>query len=284
MFSISFILVLFMYQLSVGCILTLAVMPLKEVDRKFYQLSCGLSSILLMIGLGFSLKYSFELPENFGVRPEQLGSLPTIALALFGVYLAILLFVYFRLRFKKVAGAKALVRLAAVLGSMALIVEGLIYRPASLYGGLKSIVMPLDFITAALFLGVFMLAMVFGHWYLVQAMPKRLLRRMTEILFVILVVRILVVGVSLWIYTAEVPGGAAAVSGLMDIAQGHGMFFWQRILTGLAIPLVLSYMIWSTARMGANQSATGLLYVGVVFVIIGEMISKYMFMMSGIPI
>lgn len=284
MFSISFILVLFMYQLSVGCVLTLAVMPLKEVDRKFYQLSCGLSSILLMIGLGFSLKYSFELPENFGVRPEQLGSLPTIALALFGVYLAILLFVYFRLRFKKVAGAKALVRLAAVLGSMALIVEGLIYRPASLYGGLKSIVMPLDFITAALFLGVFMLAMVFGHWYLVQAMPKRLLRRMTEILFVILVVRILVVGVSLWIYTAEVPGGAAAVSGLMDIAQGHGMFFWQRILTGLAIPLVLSYMIWSTARMGANQSATGLLYVGVVFVIIGEMISKYMFMMSGIPI
>ena len=50
------------------------------------------------------------------------------------------------------------------------------------------------------------------------------------------------------------------------------------------IPLVLSFMIWSTARMGANQSATGLLYVGVVFVIIGEIISKYMFVMSGIPI
>lgn len=284
MFSISFILVLFMYQLSVGCVLTLAVMPLKEVDRKFYQLSCGLSSILLMIGLGFSLKYSFELPENFAVSPSQLGSLPQVGLILFGLYLALLLFTYFRLRFKKVAGAKALVRSAALLGSLALVVEGLIYRPASLYGGLKAFVMPIDFLTAAMFLGVFMLAMVFGHWYLVQAMPKRLLRRMTEILILILVVRILVVGGSLWVYVAEVPGGAAAVSGLMDIAQGHGMFFWQRVLTGLAIPLVLSYMIWSTARMGANQSATGLLYVGVVFVIIGEMISKYMFMMSGIPI
>jgi hypothetical protein len=71
---------------------------------------------------------------------------------------------------------------------------------------------------------------------------------------------------------------------MTDIVHGHGLFFWQRILTGLGIPLVLSYMIWSTARIGANQSATGLLYVGVVFVIIGEIISKYMFMMAGMPI
>ena len=55
MYHVSFILVLFLYQLSVGIILTLACMPLKVVDRKFYQLSSGLASILMMIGLGFAL-------------------------------------------------------------------------------------------------------------------------------------------------------------------------------------------------------------------------------------
>lgn len=284
MFNISFILVLFLYQLSVGIILTLAVMPLKEVDRKFYQLSSGLAAFLVAIALGMVIYYPFELPQNFGVSPGQLGGLPQWALGLFLAYLALLLTTYVRLRLKKIGAAKALVRASAALGSLALVVQGLVYRPASLYGGLKAWVMPIDFLTAAMFLGVFMLAMVFGHWYLVQAMPKRLLRRMTEILILILVIRVLVVGGSLWVYASQVAGGAEAISNLMDMWQGHGMFFWQRILTGLAIPLILSYMIYSTAKMGANQSATGLLYVGVVFVIIGEMISKYMFVMSGIPI
>ncbi len=284
MFNISFILVLFLYQLSVGILMTLAVMPLKEVDRKFYQLSSGLAAVLMAIALGMVVYYPFELPKNFGISTEQLGSLPQWALGLFCLYLAVLLFSYLRLRMKKIAGAKTLVRISAGIGMVALAVQGLVYRPDSLYGGLKAWVMPIDFLTAAMFLGVFMLAMVFGHWYLVQAMPKRLLRRMTEILILILVVRVLVVGGSLWVYGSQVSGGAEAISNLMDMWQGHGMFFWQRILTGLAIPLVLSYMIYSTAKIGANQSATGLLYVGVVFVIIGEMISKYMFVMSGIPI
>jgi hypothetical protein len=283
-FHISFILVLFLYQLSVGIMLTLAVMPLKVVDRKFYQLSCGLSSILMAIALGFALYYPFELPKNFGVTQAQLGLLPQGVLGIFMAYLALIFFTYLRLRLKQVEHAKFWVRLGAGLGTLGLVVQGLVYRPASLYGGMKSLVMPLDFVTAAMFLGVFMLAMVFGHWYLVQAMPKRLLKRMTEILILILIVRVLVVGGSLWIYASQVQGGAEAIGTMMDIWHGHGMFFWQRILTGLGIPLILSYMIYSTAKIGANQSATGLLYVGVVFVIIGEIISKYMFMMSGIPI
>lgn len=284
MFNISFILALFLYQLSVGCMIILALMPLKEVDRKFYQLSSGLSSLLVAIGIFIAFYYPFELPASFGVSAAQQGSWPQIATYSFVAYFAVIFLLYVRLRLNKLKFAKPLVRLGAGLGTMALIAQGLVFRPINLYGGLKSLVMPVDFVTAAMFLGVFMLAMVFGHWYLVQAMPKRLLRRMTEILIIILVLRVMVVGGSLWFYSTQVDGGAQAIRFLMDITHGHGLFFWQRILVGLGIPLVLSYMIWSTARMGANQSATGLLYVGVVFVIIGEMISKYMFVMSGIPI
>ncbi len=284
MFHISFILVLFLYQMSVGCMCTLAVMPLTQVDLKFYQLSSGLSALFMAAALGLSIYYPFELPQSFGVPPVNSIIWSRVAMGIFFAYLTLNFILYLRMRFKKKEGAKGLVRAAAMVGVAALVTEAWVYRPAHLYGGFKSWVLPLDFLTSAMFLGVFLLAMVFGHWYLVKSMPKKLLRRMAEVLIVVLAARLLAVGTTLAVFASQVKGGDVVLDSLMDISQGHGIFFWQRMLAGLGIPLVLSYLIWATAKIGANQSATGLLYVGVVFVIIGEIISKYMFMLSGIPI
>lgn len=284
MFHISFILVMFLYQFAVGCMILLALMPLKEVDIQFYRLSSGLSALLMAVGLFLQFYYPFELPKSFGVSSADARPWAPLALGLYVAFFLACLLLYVRMRLKKAHGAKALLYLTAILGATALAAEGLVYRPAQLYGGFKNAVLPLHFLSAALFLGVFLLAMVFGHWYLVKSMPKRLLARMAELLIAVLVFRIAVVAVTFWIYYRQVPGGKAALDGLMDIARGHGIFFWERTLAGLGIPAVLSLMIWKTAKIGANQSATGLLYVGVVFVIIGEMISKYIFLLSGIPI
>ncbi len=262
----------------------LALMPLKEVDVKFYQLSSGLSSILIGIGLFLSLYYPFELPKNFGVDSIHHSPWYLVTWVLYLSFFALCLFLYIRMRLKKANGAKAIVRITALVGGVALFSEGFLYRTHELYGGLKSLVLPLHFLTAALFLGVFVLAMIFGHWYLVKSMPKRLLGRMAEMLIFVLIARFLVVLGTYWVYAKHVDGGEIVVRQLMDITAGHGLFFWQRMLAGLGIPAVLSYMIWKTAKLGANQSATGLLYVGVVFVIIGEMISKYIFLLSNIPI
>ncbi|MFO1463563.1 MAG: hypothetical protein U1F66_07270 [bacterium] len=284
MYHVSFILVMFLYQFSVGCMILLALMPLKEVDIQFYRLASGLSALLTAIGLFLNLYYPFELPQSFGVVRVQQGPWPQIALGLYIAFFAASFFLYVRMRMKRAAGAKLLVRTTAVIGALSLVAEGLVYRTQDLYGGLKNFVLPLHFLTAAMFLGVFVLAMIFGHWYLVKSMPKRLLARMAELLIVILIARLLVVLATFWIYSSQVPSGAAVLDQLMDMWKGHGIFFWQRMLAGLGIPAVLSYMIWKTAKLGANQSATGLLYVGVVFVIIGEMISKYIFLLSSIPI
>ncbi|HCU24528.1 MAG TPA: hypothetical protein DF383_05880 [Deltaproteobacteria bacterium] len=284
MFHVSFILVMFLYQFSVGCMILLALMPLKEVDVQFYRLASGLSALLTAIALFLAVYYPFELPQNFQVVRAEQGWWPQATLGLYFLFLALCFLLYLRMRQKKAAGGKFLVRLSALTGAAALIAEGFVYRTHDLYGGLKNFVLPLHFLTAAMFLGVFVLAMIFGHWYLVKSMPKRLLARMAEMLIVVLVARLLVVLATFWIYSSEVSSGAAAVGQLMDVTRGHGLFFWQRMLAGLGIPAVLSYMIWKTAKLGANQSATGLLYVGVVFVIIGEMISKYIFLLSSIPI
>ena len=284
MFNVSFILVMFLFQFAVGCMILLAMMPLKEVDLKFFQLSSGLSAFLTAIGLGLALYYPFALPQSFLVQASEQVYWSKLALGFYVAFFVLSFFLYLRIRLKKESGAKFLLRLTALVGTAALAVEGLLYRPLSLYGGFKNIVLPLHFITAAMFLGVFVLAMIFGHWYLVKSMPKRLLRRMAELLILVLIARILVVAGTYWVYYTQVSGGSQAFAALMDISHGHGLFFWQRVAVGLAVPAVLSYMIWATAKIGANQSATGLLYVGVVFVIIGEIISKYIFLLSGIPI
>ncbi len=284
MFHISFILVMFLYQFAAGCMITLALMPLKEVDIQFYRLSSGLTSLLMAIGLFLQFYYPFELPQSFGVSRGEQGPWPVLALSLYGAFFLINLILYLRMRQKKAEGAKAILRVTATLAALALLAEGMVYRPQLLHGGFKNAVLPLHYLSAAMFLGVFLLAMVFGHWYLVKSMPKRLLARMAELLIVVLVFRILVVLATFWIYYSLVPGGREILQGLMDIGRGHGIFFWERTLAGLGLPALLSVMIWKTAKLGANQSATGLLYVGVVFVIIGELISKYIFLLSGIPI
>ena len=52
-----------------------------------------------------------------------------------------------------------------------------------------------------------------------------------------------------------------------------GIFFWQRLLFGLAGPAVLSYLTWETAKIRSTQSATGILYIAFALVLFGELIS-----------
>ncbi|MCB1214104.1 MAG: hypothetical protein KDK66_01385 [Deltaproteobacteria bacterium] len=284
MFNIPFFLSLFFYQLSIGVVMVLGLMPLKEVDREFYRISSGLSVLLTSLALGLEFLYHFSLPESFGVLAQDYAFFRQLSLAFLIAYNLMVFVLYIRMRLNRLAYAKLWVRLSALLGAFSLIFLGLTYRSQTLMGGMKGLFLSLDFISAALFLGVFMLAMVFGHWYLVKSMPKKLLKRMAEIVIVFLILRLIVVALGFWLHYAHGVASDYDFNKLFYFFEGHGLFFWQRVLVGLVVPAGLSYMIWHTAKLGANQSATGLLYVGVVFVIIGEMLGQYLFLITGIPI
>jgi hypothetical protein len=51
------------------------------------------------------------------------------------------------------------------------------------------------------------------------------------------------------------------------------VLFWLpvRWAVGLLAPLVLTVMAWQTARIRSTQSATGILYVVVIFCFLGEL-------------
>ena len=65
--------------------------------------------------------------------------------------------------------------------------------------------------------------------------------------------------------------------------EKDALFFLFRVLWGIVGPLALSYFIWRTAEMKSNQAATGLLYVALVFVLIGELLSSYLTVATGFP-
>jgi hypothetical protein len=137
-------------------------------------------------------------------------------------------------------------------------------------------------LAAGLLLGSVAMGMLVGHWYLnVPGLDIRHFRRMTRFLALCLALRILVGLAS--IATATPIAAAGEVSAWRAAGIREAFFFWQRVEIGLAAPAVLAFMADRTVRIHSTQSATGLLYVTVVFVLIGEMISRFIYVAVGIP-
>ncbi len=129
-----------------------------------------------------------------------------------------------------------------------------------------------------LFFGAVLLVMNLGHWYLVsRSLPFRLLARGAALFAALAVARTLLLGAAVAVNPA--PGGLESLLSL----EKDALFFLFRVMWGIVGPLALSYFIWKTADMKSNQAATGLLYVALVFVLIGELLSSYLTVATGFP-
>jgi len=120
-------------------------------------------------------------------------------------------------------------------------------------------------------LGSVTLAMTLGHWYLVvRGMPIDPLKRLTVATLAAAIVRVIVVG-------AALAAGAHALA-LRDV------FFWMRAGWGLLGPLFLYPLVWGTVRLRSTMAATGILYVDVVAVVIGEVLGGWLAATVHLPI
>jgi hypothetical protein len=134
-----------------------------------------------------------------------------------------------------------------------------------------------DSLTSAALLGTATTAMLIGHSYLIApAMSLTPLLRLLVVLLLATLARLGVAGAGLWFWTA-----------------GHSLFnledetvLWLPLRWGLGFvgPLVLGWMAWQTARMRSTQSATGILYVVVIFCFLGELTSQLLPRDSGLPL
>jgi hypothetical protein len=121
--------------------------------------------------------------------------------------------------------------------------------------------------TSAALLGTVLTAMLVGHSYLIApSMSLTPLLRLLAMLGGAVMLRALADGFALYRWTGEHPWSKL----------GNDVLLWLpvRWLVGLVAPLILGWMAWQTARIRSTQSATGILYVVVIFSFLGELTSQ----------
>ncbi len=120
-----------------------------------------------------------------------------------------------------------------------------------------------------------------GHWYLVtpQLSPRPLLLINTVFAAALGVQALLALSMAaLALVVAPAETGPAA---LLD---RYSWWFGLRVGIGVVFPLVLSWMIWRTARTRSMMAATGLLYIATGAVVSGEIIARVLYFAARVPV
>jgi hypothetical protein len=140
---------------------------------------------------------------------------------------------------------------------------------------LFSVIEPVAFITSGLTLGVTCAAMLLGHLYLnAPGMELAPLRKLLVVAAGAVVSQMLVVG----------PGLFAELSYHSHASAGWLLFVVLRWSFGLVGVLGLIWMAWETLKVPNTQSATGILYVAVIGVFIGELTGLLLSAESAYPL
>jgi hypothetical protein len=283
------VLALVLLQLAVGLAICNLLTPSKDLSGGFFALHGGIASFALCLAWLVSRNGGFLLRKEERTAAAQaastaLGARPWFAGALFAFALVTLVAHTFLARTGSLTLSKNLLFVSACCG-IALLLSRVRVEPFASLPGIGPVWLAAGFLLGALFFGAVVWAMNLGHWYLVStSLPWGLLVRATEAFAVLAVLRAAFAIVALGLVARASAGEAGeALAALLDPMR-DGFFFWSRVMWGLVAPLVLAPFVVKTARMKSNQAATGLLYVGLVFVLVGELLAAYLTRRSGLPV
>ncbi|HEX4997376.1 MAG TPA: hypothetical protein VFY29_04070 [Terriglobia bacterium] len=248
-------------ELGVGMALALLFISPRAIGPSFFTFASSTAAVLMGVTLGFD----FLFPSQF-----RTGKLPVAML----LVSALLLAVYNRVvTSEKYGAARALLIAATVAGLVSVSADALSFTQLESAGGWGRWGFLANHLAATALLGSVTLTMVFGHWYLViPRLSIDHLKVLTKVLTVTIAVRVVTVAVTL-----ALPFG-------IDRALHEGLFFWPRILFGVAAPIVLTAMIWNTVKIQHTQAATGFLYLAVVALLFGEFFSKFLLFEIRLPL
>lgn len=253
-------LALFCLRLALGLLAALLLLRPAQINPRFYR-----THFLTVLGLGclaLGLIAVEHRPPLALIVALGLAALGSMAWSLEGA-----------------PGGRTLIVLTLVAIAAALIPDEMAWReraePATQKEGLGPGSGPLhDLVTAGL-LGTAMTAMLMGHSYLIApSMSLTPLKTLLIALYVTLLLRAGLAGASLWVWTRH--GHHAS---LADVT----ILLWLplRWVLGLLIPAVLGVMAWQTTRIRNTQSSTGILYIVVVFVFLGELTAQLLLLETG---
>jgi hypothetical protein len=146
----------------------------------------------------------------------------------------------------------------------------------------ESVLYPAAFFLSSLLLGGVTVGMLIGHWYLIdtgQSLDPFI--RIFKFFLVALIAQCAFLASSpLALYLFGAPQSLFAMQHLW---QDHSMLLTTRLVVGQAAPLILAWMIWRTLLIPHTMAATGLFYMALLGVFVGEILGRQILALTGLP-
>lgn len=265
-------------ELAFGGTLALAIPPFFEVERGFYK-----SSAAVYLAAASSSAIGLAFLALRGDRPDSLAAaslwIQSLIWAAFCLVLAVYLFTLWTDKGRLRARAYSL---ALALGLIAVVTNALMLEPAS-FGFVVAVAYGVTAVFSALILGLASGAMLFGHWYLIDPnLPVDYLRAFVRLLGAGLIADLLVLSLVLGSFALLGSNGAALA--VRDLAGPEMAIVVFRILLGPVASLVLAWMCWQTLKIPQTMAATGLLYITVMSVLVGELLGRFILFRTSVPL
>ncbi len=235
--------------------------PLQKIDQGFYRFNLGKCCIIGSLG---TLAYYFIATDYFS----------EIILLVWLFLLGSITAFYWN---RKIIH-NSIITLISFLGIIALL-NILSHFMNDLYFQASFAVIIGSLITAGVFF-----SMILGHWYLnVIALPISLLKKSTTALSVALAIRIIwdVFFMTSNVYVDSYGITKNSWSFLFDF---DGILLLVALFMGNIFPVLINYFVWSTLKIQATQSATGLLYVSIISILFGDIIFKFYLLQYRLPL
>lgn len=250
------ILTQFLFRMSFGLAFGMAITSPRQVTSGYFR-----NHLYVLLGLNvLATMIAVSAPTRYALWPPLLGSICC--------YIGSVIWLYE----KPKAGIVALWCIAVL----------------SLWGGWRALdfsisqsklhlgLLQVDLPISGLVLGITLAAMLLGHWYLNA--PGMALAPL----------KVLIVVMGLAIGIQGVICGVGLVLAWQSPPAQHSVVFWMllavRWLFGIVLAMISTVMSWQTLKIPNTQSATGLLYVGVIATFLGELVSLMLTSQAGYPL
>jgi len=264
-------------ELYIGGFLALSVPPFHDIERGFYRSTAAVylgAGILAWVG-----RVALVLQAPDGAAAARAHGIELllwlISLGAAAQYLRTLWGDDFRRR------ARAYV-LAWMTGVTALTVGAQSFR-LSPFLSVETVVYPVSFLVSALVLGAVTNGMLLGHWYLIDRnMSLEPFQRVFRFFVIMLAIQcgLLLLGSG----ALQLLGAHASAAQLAQLFEAHGTLLTVRLLLSPLAAGGLAWMIWKTLQIPQTMAATGLFYIAILSVLVGELMSRFILFRTSLPL
>jgi hypothetical protein len=272
-FPTSFLL-LFL-QVALGGLFALAATPFHELSRGFYKSTGG---VLFVIG-ALGLLGKADLYRGATGSGATTGA--TIELMLYAAFILSFALYLYSLWGERTVFRARLFTLSLFFGLIALSVSSRSFYQAP-FPSVEMLLYPASFIFSALLLGSVTVGMLIGHWYLIDTgQTIEPFIRIFKFFFLALMAQtafFLILPALLYFF-----GSADTARHLSEVWENHTILLFGRLLTTQLGSLVLSFMIWRTLKIPHTMAATGLFYIAMLGVFVGEILGRQILALTSVP-